>query len=270
MRFLKKIVNLLRGISYAVTKNAKNWWRNRKTGAVIRVQAGDGFAYNWIVNYRYPPEMLKGTYEFELSNFIRETLKSGDMFFDIGANAGYFSLLAKMCVGQSGKVIAFEPSLENVAMMRAVLKANPLCQFEIEEAAIASEDGESEFLITNNPANGRLVNTSWALAKPSIATTSVRTLSLKPLIQKYEPKMIKIDTEGAEFLILKSLGFPSEWGCEPIFLLEFHGEEKGQKCFEMILSWGYNVFTLSGDRLIRYSNHQFVVAKSNAPSLGRT
>ena len=39
---------------------------------------------------------------------LRETLKSGDIFFDIGAHIGWYSLNAAQIVGEKGKVIAFE------------------------------------------------------------------------------------------------------------------------------------------------------------------
>lgn len=50
-----------------------------------------------------------GVYERKESALIQKLLKPGDVFWDIGANIGYFTLMSAACVGPNGRVAAFEP-----------------------------------------------------------------------------------------------------------------------------------------------------------------
>src|SRR5262245_36111858 len=59
-----------------------------------------------------------GTYEMDLQRLIVSSLKPGDVFYDVGANVGFFSLLAASLVGSRGTVIAFEPLPRNIALLQ--------------------------------------------------------------------------------------------------------------------------------------------------------
>ncbi len=59
----------------------------------------------------------RGEWEPTVSRTITRILRAGDVFIDIGANIGYFSLLASKVVGPQGLVIAFEPLHENVSCL---------------------------------------------------------------------------------------------------------------------------------------------------------
>ena len=60
-----------------------------------------------------------GSYEPEVSSTLRQVLRPGGTFVDIGANIGWFSLLAASLVGPTGRVIAIEPNPRNVALTEA-------------------------------------------------------------------------------------------------------------------------------------------------------
>src|SRR5262249_33960355 len=55
---------------------------------------------------------------------LRAAVEPGDVVFDVGANIGFFSTLLSQLVGPSGRVLAFEPEPENLALLRANLAAN--------------------------------------------------------------------------------------------------------------------------------------------------
>lgn len=60
---------------------------------------------------------IEGSFEDQIGRNIRERVGPGDCVLDIGANVGYFSLLASRCVGSSGKVWSFEPNRELFAVL---------------------------------------------------------------------------------------------------------------------------------------------------------
>ena len=59
-------------------------------------------------------------YEADVSNFLRAVVKPGDYTVDVGANIGMHTLLMSTLVENTGKVVAFEPSLENVDELKEI------------------------------------------------------------------------------------------------------------------------------------------------------
>ena len=59
-----------------------------------------------------------GTYEFEKQKLFTKTVKKGDIVFDVGAQAGFYSLLAAELIGEKGKVFAFEPMPDNISYLK--------------------------------------------------------------------------------------------------------------------------------------------------------
>src|SRR5437868_6376075 len=55
-----------------------------------------------------------GTYEKEVQAVFTSKVRSGDVVYDLGANAGFYTLLASRLVGDDGHVYAFEPNPENL------------------------------------------------------------------------------------------------------------------------------------------------------------
>ncbi len=63
-------------------------------------------------------------YEQSTFRLIRRYLQKGDVFVDIGAHIGYYSVIAARIVGSAGKVFAFEPEIENY---KKILEHNSSC-----------------------------------------------------------------------------------------------------------------------------------------------
>src|SRR5262249_5210187 len=65
-------------------------------------------------------------YEPEVTRRLIAALGPGDVFVDVGANAGFFSTLAAVRVGPAGRIVAFEPHPEARAAMQALLSRNAM------------------------------------------------------------------------------------------------------------------------------------------------
>ena len=65
-----------------------------------------------------------GFWEREEADFLRALLCPGHTFLDVGANVGYMTLLGALSVGSAGRVIAVEPELRNLRLLRANLWRN--------------------------------------------------------------------------------------------------------------------------------------------------
>ena len=70
-----------------------------------------------------------GIYEIHVQRALVRVLKSDSVFYDVGANVGFFSLLGAKLVGDGGVVIAFEPSGDNGLALRSLCAANGVPEY---------------------------------------------------------------------------------------------------------------------------------------------
>jgi FkbM family methyltransferase len=138
-------------------------------------------------------------YEKHISKIMRPLLKPGKVLVDIGANIGYYTMLAASQVGCDGKVIAFEPSSDNCALLRMSFQANGFDNVKLYPYAVADIEGVVGFDIYDS--NGRI-----SQGDASACTYQVRAVTLDTCL-KDEPRIdiVKMDIEGAEGRALRGM-----------------------------------------------------------------
>lgn len=145
-------------------------------------------------------------YEPEMALAIRRLLRPGDVFLDVGANIGFFSVLAGFIVGQTGRVAAFEPHPDALATLRAAIAVNGLGGIvEVVEAAVGNAAGAVRFFLSDDPVLSTL-DPARSPARDHFTfdrSIEVRQLTLDDWLaerQELAPRIraIKIDVEGAE------------------------------------------------------------------------
>lgn len=174
-----------------------------------------------------------GTYEYAFQDLVSQTVKSGSVFYDIGANVGFYSLLASMIIGP-GSVYSFEPVPANVAFLRRHLELNHVRNVEIFEMAISDQVGVSRFRTERTRAMGCL---------DIDGDCDVRTTTLDALIEEHKiepPGYIKMDVEGGE---AKALSGARRCLHEykPTLFLATHGKQVHEECCHMLTSWGFQL-----------------------------
>jgi len=104
---------------------------------------------------------LLGGIDFEpLETVIVNTLvKPGDIFFDIGANIGYYSLLASELVAPGGFVHAFEPASLTFEILRTNTRLNGSKNILLNRLAVSDKPGEAELLINTQSGLTSMGNT---------------------------------------------------------------------------------------------------------------
>jgi FkbM family methyltransferase len=143
--------------------------------------------------------------EFEKSEiaFMRKSLKPGDIFIDVGANGGTFTVIAAKQVQNHGHVYAFEPDQRNVQLLRHNLKINNITNVTILECALSNKKGVTQLAIAIDGAMNSLAKTH----RPDQQITTWQTVEVTTLddfISEYKIdkiNLIKIDIEGGEKLI---------------------------------------------------------------------
>jgi FkbM family methyltransferase len=132
---------------------------------------------------------------------IGQILKPGDVFIDVGANIGYFTLVASHIVGARGKVIAFEPVPPIVSRLKENTALNNQENIEIRESAVADHEGTVRI---GKPSGSDFLGSSIRNKDQNDQCWEVSCVSLDQVVERDQTiKLLKLDAEGAEFLVLK-------------------------------------------------------------------
>lgn len=161
---------------------------------------------------------LHRTWHRQVTAFMVGFLDEGDVFVDVGANIGYFSVYAGLCVGKSGKVHAVEPDEDNALLLEANLALNNITGVEVHRVAVSDEAGQGTLYRGNFNAGAHSL-----LAKPDLkAGVQVRVTNLDELLRgEATPKLIKIDVQGLELRVLGGMTeLLSRSGRQPYILME--------------------------------------------------
>ncbi len=194
---------------------------------------------------------LSGCYEPTLANFIQQTLKAGDVFVDVGANTGHFSLIAAK---RGAEVIAVEASPANCRLFRQNIEANKLeSRIRLVNAAAGNRKGTVRLI--ENRFNGMWSSTVpqvfWYL-RPLTRTIVVPEISLDDMLGEENWKRIrfvKIDVEGAEPKVVRGLHRLIEYGRKDLeFCLEFSPHwltsAESVELFDAFRSRGFTAYKL--------------------------
>jgi FkbM family methyltransferase len=199
------------------------------------------------------------TYEPHLIAWLKECLKPGDSFWDIGANWGFISLPAAKIVGSSGQVLAVEPSPANLAWLKRHIILNK-CEniVTVIEAAVSENNGGLVSLNLlndgNSPSNSLMFSVSVNGESPQVSQQiNVPSINLDRLLadQERSPTLVKIDVEGAELKVLQGASQLLSSKESPIILLAVHPfwqstPEDCQVIVSILKDAGYKIFNRHG------------------------
>lgn len=142
----------------------------------------------------------------QLTRLFIELLRPGDNVLDIGANVGYYSMVASHLVGPTGAVHAFEaspyvlPWLESSVRLSGRSGAN----IHVHGVAVADRCGEVEFHAARPEKTG--FSSIRDLGSETAATTTVPCTSIDALAAALPTiRLVKLDIEGAELLALRGM-----------------------------------------------------------------
>lgn len=139
-----------------------------------------------------------GVFEPNLSRFIWETLAAGDTFVDVGANVGYFTVLAARAVGENGRVVAIEAAPSTFVALEATLARNGTTN--VRTVNCAAYDRTTVLPIytvsaEENAGGASIAKTVGPLEAEVAARPLADILSREEIARA---RVIKIDVEGAE------------------------------------------------------------------------
>ena len=139
-------------------------------------------------------------YEPHVTKILSGLLKNGHTFVDIGANIGYFTILAASIVGGNGRVIAVEPNPDNIQLLLASIVKNGYKNVRV--LPFAASDRESVFELVVGGSNGYVVDAR----NPNQHSVYTQSIILdEQLSQCPNIDVVKMDVEGHEPNVLAGL-----------------------------------------------------------------
>ena len=145
--------------------------------------------------------LASGSYEPHVTAVVKRVLKAGSTFLDIGANLGYFSLLASRLVGATGKVMCFEPNPQNQQLIYSSMLENHVENVRVFPYAASDAAGILKFATVGS--NGGVVTSE---AKNQRHHFLVPSVVLDEVLKEEESiDLVKIDVEAHEPAVLKGM-----------------------------------------------------------------
>ena len=137
---------------------------------------------------------------------IMRSLRAGDVFLDIGANVGVYTVLSARAVGEAGAVVAFEPEVRRFERLQENLTLNGFRNVRPFRVALGEAEGDGRLYVKGPPSpslvtpQGHLAaSAEWEVVEVVNGDEYWRAHALPP------PRVVKIDVEGFELSVLKGL-----------------------------------------------------------------
>jgi len=202
--------------------------------------------------------LISGAYESYDTELFKQFTKKGMALVDIGANIGYFTLLASSLVGEKGKVFAFEPEPKNYSLLLKNIEINGFKNVVPLQEAVSNETGKLHLFVDKAESGGHSLFKS-AAERGLIDSSScilVDVVSLDEFFRElnFSVDIIKIDIQGAEPLALMGMRDTIKSNDVVKYFTEFwpYGLEKagfsGKQYWDLIRQMGLNHIYLINEK----------------------
>lgn len=193
---------------------------------------------------------LQGKAEPLTTKLYERLLTAGDTYLDVGAHVGFYTLIARSIVGEKGKVVAIEPQPYNCAKILKNWHLNEFANCIV--YVCAASDRECGVTLHDQPPEDRA---RLSLNGPSVPGDLpqrfwVATKRLDSVIQENEfsrIKLLKIDVEGHELNVVRSLGATIVAVENLVVEVWDPGRDEYRELVRMLRENGYTLRKVDGD-----------------------
>lgn len=222
---ISSIIDIIQSIFFSPTNATLVFSGNyllMPLGIMVRLRGGTDDLYNVIPGREGP-----------VDEFIRSVLRPGDVFVDVGANIGYYTILGAL---RGCRVVAVEPIPETVAILRQNLELNGIQNVIIVDKCAWSEGVRLRFGIPKSSLFG--LASAFRLEGPKSTVVEVECVRLDDILREYgEIKLVKIDVEGAEYEVLKGM----EESLSRVNFLVLEISRKRKEILDLLLKYGFKI-----------------------------
>ena len=191
--------------------------------------------------------------EYAEMNFLLDVLKSGDTFVDVGANIGAYSLLAASKI-KSGKIYAFEPSVQVLSCLEENIRLNNLANIFVIDKVVSDVNGYEPFIFGKHCETDHISTNKASRVAKLLPSITLDNFFDNQKITKLD--LLKIDVEGAELKVLRGLRRHLENGKVKLILFEVNNRSRdfGSTALDLIAylkSFNYSVYVFGRDYKLR-------------------
>jgi FkbM family methyltransferase len=197
-KFASKAIQLYH--SWSPIQRGKYWLLRQSSpflvapiGAGLWIRATGVSGFEWKVFRGHPCEIATVA-------LFRRILKPGMTVFDIGANVGYYALVAARAIGPEGQVHAFEATPAVAERLLENVRLNQLKNVTVNHSAVSNQSGEAEFRLHQDDSEGNSLvsfSTDW----PAVQVSAITVDDYIADRGIGQVDVLKVDVEGAEPLV---------------------------------------------------------------------
>ena len=201
-------------------------------------------------------------HEEATTNLFKKAVREKDIIVDLGANIGYFTLLAARLTGKEGKVYSFEPEPKNYSYLIKNIKLNNYDNVLAMQEAVSDKNGRIKLYICEHDTGHHTINQYGGIKnyKPNTDNKEIfieiDTVTLDDFLRDKEKTVdvIKMDIEGAEMLALSGMEQTIKQNQNIKMFIEFFpllikkmGDSPEEFIGKLLKDYGFSVFVIGKD-----------------------
>jgi FkbM family methyltransferase len=187
-----------------------------------------------------------GYWEFPLQEALAKVLSRGQVYYDIGANVGLFTLVGARLAGPTGRVVAFEPCPRFIEKLRSNIQINHLENTTVIPKAVSDRNSRVKMYWQSSMSHLSTAEGLDSAPKQKYEETSeshmVDTISLDEF-DGPPPDVIKVDVEGSELAVLRGAQRLLSSRNAPTLILELHSPFLATEAGQLLRAHGYRFYS---------------------------
>jgi FkbM family methyltransferase len=196
------------------------------------------------ISHAHFGSLTYGNLESAVQEAMLRHLAAGGVFYDVGANLGFFALLGARLAGPEGTVVAFEAAPDNAEAIRVNAALNGFTNIEVIAKAVSDRSGVGQLQVVDDQSWSKLAE--YGEHPNTEKVMDVELVSIDQLIADgaiRPPTVVKIDVEGAELAVLEGMRSTIA-AYQPAIICELH--DTHAEFVEFARSCGYRLINLEG------------------------
>ncbi len=261
-RFFKSFSKLISGKGFGklpfAPKLYQFLYKRFKPKGVVKVEAGGHTMFVDSHDTALAPYLIMhGNFDPEETFVLEKFIKQGMTFVDVGANIGYFSLIAARLVGENGKVFAFEPDKDNFGLLERNIKENRYENITSVEKAVSDKVGTAKFYLDSDNLCAHSLN-----EKENSNFIEVETTKLSDFLKDSKVDVIKIDVEGAEQSVFDGMKDIIAKNNKLAVITEFYPKaiksfgDSPEKYLKTFFNSGFKLYIVKGKEFVNIDESQ--------------
>lgn len=224
-----------------------------------RVDAGPAKGITFLIKLPEDKGIWTGTYESGFAKLLAASVSPGSVAYDIGSWHGFFA--GVMAAQGASHVHVFEPLPANAERIRHLISLNPSRGMTLHAAAVGEREGAMDLIVMPETSMAKLEMSAFQSDSSSAIRLRVQVRSIDAMVRAGDiapPRLMKIDVEGAEVMVL--LGARETIRrYNPIIFAEVHSSALLSECRAILEADGYHVATIGHDPVNALSKEVFQI-----------